>query len=87
MTAKTSLESANQTHEVAGKTRRQVYDAIVEAGRIGRTDRELQERLHMDGSTERPRRLELQRAGLIEAAPHPRLHANGRKSVVWRQIT
>ena len=48
----------------AGATRRKVYDAICEST-DGLTDREIQNILGMDGSTERPRRLELWRAGLI----------------------
>jgi hypothetical protein len=48
----------------AGATRRKVYDAICESPN-GLTDREIQKILGMGGSTERPRRLELWKAGLI----------------------
>lgn len=38
----------------------------------GATDKEMQLHLHMDGSTQRPRRIELLRAGLIQDAGYKR---------------
>lgn len=63
----------------AGTMRRAVYDLIRDDGPLD--DRAIQARLVMAGSTERPRRRELQQAGLIEAAP-----GNGR-TVQWRVTT
>jgi hypothetical protein len=60
----------------AGTKRRSVYELIRDDGPLD--DKAIQARLMMAGSTERPRRRELQQAGLIEAAP-----GNGR-TVRWR---
>jgi hypothetical protein len=51
----------------AGTMRRAVYELIKRDGPLD--DKAIQAVLGMGGSTERPRRRELQQAGLIEAAP------------------
>ena len=60
----------------AGTMRRAVYEMIRRDGPLD--DRAIQAGLGMGGSTERPRRRELQQAGLIEVAP-----GTGR-TVRWR---
>lgn len=62
--------------------RQRIYDAL--ASSFGLTDNEIQERLSMDGNTERPRRGELLRSCLIEDSLERRLTATNRKAIVWR---
>jgi hypothetical protein len=49
----------------------------------GLTDEEMQRRLRMNPSTQRPRRIELMRRGLVAEAGTRRT-ASGRMAVVWR---
>tara|TARA_R110000765_G_C18479926_1_gene552479 strand:- start:138 stop:479 length:342 start_codon:yes stop_codon:yes gene_type:complete len=60
----------------AGTMRRAVYEIIKRDGPLD--DKAIQALLGMGGSTERPRRRELQQAGLIEAAP------GAGRTVRWR---
>ncbi len=78
-----SVENAKETQ------RAEVFAAIRAAGNEGATDDELQERLHLDGSSERPRRWELWKLHRItmrrdargEVVKRPtRTH---RRAVVW----
>lgn len=48
----------------------------------GLTDLEMQDRLAMKGSTQRPRRVELQEAGLVRRVGTDRA-PSGRKAAVW----
>ena len=50
------------------KQRDRVYQCIVDAGRDGITDLEIQSSLGLPGDSERPRRIELYKAGLIKGA-------------------
>lgn len=50
----------------------------------GVTDDVLQILTGLDGNTERPRRGELVKMGLIEPAEKPQLTRTGRKAVAWR---
>lgn len=59
-----------------------VLDAIRAAGERGMTDGEIQAATGLDGNTVRPRRVELERAGLI-AACGTRATAAGRQAAVW----
>ena len=52
----------------------------------GATDEELQIQLGMNPSTERPRRIELLRAGLIDDSGRTRKTTSGRSAVVWVAI-
>lgn len=49
----------------------------------GLTDIEIQERLHMNGSTQRPRRVELVERGLVRDSGRKRRSASGVACVVW----
>ena len=51
----------------------------------GLTDEEMQRRLGMNPSTQRPRRIELARRGLV-VADGTRKAASGRWATVWRSI-
>ena len=79
--SQTSKAAAKQIEPTAGTLRRLVYDAIRARPM---TDAELQEALGLEGSTERPRRREVQRAGLIEDSGDRRPTPSGRLAVVWR---
>ena len=63
--------------------RRSVYRDILYSGDHGRTDDEIQVRLSMNPSTERPRRIELWEAGLIRKNGHSRITRSGRTAAVW----
>ena len=77
----TSHEAAVYMQPRAGSLRRRVYDYL---GRYGpATDRQLQEALDMPASTERPRRVELVRGGLVrDTGARARTHS-GRRAVLW----
>jgi len=57
--------------------------ALLQATPDGLTDEEMQQRLEMNPSTQRPRRIELARRGLVVEAGTRRT-ASGRMAVVWR---
>jgi hypothetical protein len=52
-------------------------------GATGATDQEMQDYLDLEGSTQRPRRRELQLAKLIEKSGTKRKTESGRAAVVW----
>jgi hypothetical protein len=85
----TSEVAALSVDDAKDTQRRNVYDAIRAAGAAGCTDDELQIRLNLDGSSERPRRLELWKLDAIEVlrdgtgAPIRRLTRTHRWAVVW----
>jgi hypothetical protein len=73
--------------------REQVYAAIRAAGAYGQTDDELQAHLGLNGSSQRPRRVELLRMGRIDQQRTPenvvvkRQTRMGRSAVVWIAVT
>lgn len=85
----TSRQAAELILPKAGTLRRKVYDFIAGCGPRGATDDEMQARIPMDPSTQRPRRIELHKARLIEAASNTdctartRKTRSGRDAVVW----
>ena len=80
LTVATSYEAAEKMAGKAGTKRWHVLIAIAHHPK-GLTDKELQALLHMDGSTERPRRIELHRAKLIHASGDRQVR--GTRQVVW----
>jgi len=80
---KTSIDAAKAIKPNAATLRRKVLDAIEAAGPHGLTDQEIQDRLGMEGNTERPRRRELESAGFIKDSGTTRKTATGRKATVW----
>ena len=80
LTAATSHEAAEKIAGRAGSKRR---DVLIVIGHYpdGLTDKEIQAALHMGGSTERPRRIELHRAQLIYASGDR--HVQGTRQIVW----
>lgn len=65
----------------ADTLRSAVLDAIKAHG--GLTDEEVQDTLVMQGSTQRPRRIELVAAGLVVDSGRTRATRSGRQAVVW----
>ena len=59
-------------HSLADQLLSRRFNAIERAGARGRTDKELEEELNLKGSTQRPRRREIEQAGLIERNGQPR---------------
>jgi len=68
------------------RRRGKVLCFLASQGTHGATDEEIQTGLAMTGDSERPRRLELQRAGLVRDSGRVRNTAAGRAACVW-QIT
>lgn len=81
--SETSVSAAEAIRPDANRLRAVVLEAIRGAGRDGMTDEEIQERLNMIGNTARPRRRELQLAGLVRDSGNTRAVKSGRKAVVW----
>lgn len=52
----------------------------------GATDAEIQAHLHMDPSTQRPRRVELVAKGLVRDSGRTRATPSGRQAVVWEAV-
>lgn len=78
----TSKAAAHEIKPCAATLRAKVLGAIQDSGIHGMTDIECQAETGMDGSTQRPRRIELQRAGLIRESGK-RETPSGRLAVVW----
>jgi hypothetical protein len=79
----TSAESAGRILPDAARLRRRVYDFIRSRGAEGATDEEIQVALSMTGNTERPRRWELRRAGLVRPSGLTRKTVFGGSATVW----
>src|SRR5262245_60260595 len=85
----TSAAAAESVEDTKDTQRAAVRAAIQAAGRSGRTDDEIQVLLHLDGSSERPRRWELWKRGAIdilrdgEGRAVRRLTRTNRWAVVW----
>lgn len=78
----TSENAADEIVALASELRRRVYAELLKYP-LGLTDHQLQDFLAMNPSTERPRRVELVRAGLVRDSGLRRLTPSGRKAVVW----
>lgn len=78
----TSRAAAVRISKDAENLRGQVYAYLVSRG-DGATDEEGQAKLCMDGNTYRPRRRELELAGLVVDSGKRRPTSSGRDAVVW----
>lgn len=67
----------------AGTQRAAVLDFLQRRGQYGATDEEVQRALNMNPSTQRPRRIELQRANFICDSGSTRKTESMRNAVVW----
>lgn len=82
-TSKTSREAALSVYHTAPSRRQLILDAIRREGPC--TDLDLERITGLTGSSVRPRRVELQRDGLIAEAGFART-PSGRKSVLWAAV-
>ena len=80
----TSRLAAAAIEPKSGTLRRAVLDFLRCRGDVGATDEEMQTALAMNANTQRPRRVELLRAGLIRESGQLRRTGAGRDAVVWR---
>lgn len=79
----TSREAAEAIEPDAESLRGVVLAYIRRRGREGATDDEIQVALDMNPSTQRPRRVELWEAGLVERTSATRPTRSGRRATVW----
>ena len=79
--SETSKAAAIAIKPRIGPMHRAILDYLEYSG--GSTDEELQRFIPMAQNTERPRRRELQKAGLIEDSGKTRQTKSGRAAVVW----
>lgn len=79
----TSRAAAAGIAPKAGTKRAQVLDFLREQGAAGATDEEMQRGIPMSANTQRPRRVELLAAKLIEDSGMTRKTAGGDEAVVW----
>jgi hypothetical protein len=71
----TQVAAAAAVRPRTGTQRARVLDAIRTAGRDGLIDEEIEDALHLDGNSARPRRKELEEGGLIVDSGQRRQHA------------
>lgn len=81
--SETSRQAAIKGIPRAGTARRRVLDYITAQGPLGATDDEVQLGLHMNPSTQRPRRIELERAELIKKIDATRPTRWGQQAAVY----
>ncbi len=79
----TSREAAQEAQRNASVLRRKVFQFIHAQGADGATDDEVQFGLGLDGSTQRPRRVELVRSGAVLSSGQFRKTRSGRNAIVW----
>jgi hypothetical protein len=79
----TSRAAAQMMIDAAPNARERVWAWLYTYGPA--TDKQMQRGLEMDGSTQRPRRVELFRAGRVNELGWIR-QGNGRKAVLWDAI-
>lgn len=79
----TAHAAASAIEPVSGAQRRAVLRVLTDAGAAGLTDEEMQERLVMDPSSQRPRRVELVNAGLVVDSGRKRQTSARRQATVW----
>lgn len=79
----TSRAAGESVRASAGTLRARVLAALRDAGPDGLTDEQMQMRLGMNPSTQRPRRIELVKSGHVVAALACRPTASGRAATVW----
>lgn len=82
----TSFDAAKSIEPKAGTLRAKLLQTLRWYPEQGLTDYEMQSITVMDPSTQRPRRIELAKAGLIEDSGTTRATASGRQAVVWRAV-
>lgn len=85
--SRTSVEAANlMSGTRAGTLRATIWRWLLEQGERGGTDEEGQDALGLEGNTYRPRRVELQEAGLVITTVRTRRTRSNRQAAVWRAV-
>jgi hypothetical protein len=85
--SRTSMAAADAlTSQALNALQRQVVAFLHERGDQGATDEEMQNGIPMDPNTQRPRRRELAKRGLVVEAGTRRT-ASGRMAMIWRRAT
>lgn len=83
----TSREAARAVEGTASHVRTALLRAFIQAGQEGLTDDEGQSSTGINGNTYRPRRVELERLGLVTATALRRRTQTGRSAAVFRATT
>lgn len=81
--SETSVAASESMEPRAGTLRAKVLAHVRSKGNEGATDEEMQWALAMNPSTQRPRRIELEKARLVKDSHRTRLTRSGRAAVVW----
>jgi hypothetical protein len=81
--ATSALADLSLARERKAADRTRILDLLRVSPR-GATDEELQVALGLDGSTERPRRGELAKGGLVVESGATRLTRSGKHAIVWQ---
>ncbi len=79
----TSRAAAVAIKESADTLRAKVLEYLQMMGECGSTDEQAQDDLNMPGSTQRPRRVELVKAGKVMDSGRTRKTNSNRTAVVW----
>ena len=79
----TSAAAAELIEPTAGTLRHKVLSYLRKRCQAGATDEQMQLTLGMNPSTQRPRRIELVRAGLVWDSNRRRKTTSGRQAAVW----
>lgn len=79
----TSREAETSVASLTAKMRARVNAHLISTGATGATDEEIATALGMNPNTERPRRQELEVAGLCFDSGERRRLCSGRKGIVW----
>jgi hypothetical protein len=82
----TSRAAATAIRSGADTLRMTVYRWLLARGGTGATDEEMQDGIPMVPSTQRPRRVELQKAGLVVDSGDTRRTRSNRRAVVWLAV-
>jgi hypothetical protein len=82
----TSVAAAEAIKPSTTTLRARVLRYLRECGAVGATDEEMQSDLHMNPSTQRPRRGELVDMGAVRDSGRTRLTRSGRKATVWEAL-
>jgi len=85
--SETSRDAAELIEPDVASLRGRVLAYLRKCGEKGATDDEMQVALQMNPSTQRPRRIELWKAGFIEPTSETRPTRSGRQATVWRAVT
>ncbi len=84
--SETSKAAAEKAKPNAASQRARVLKLITEScwrDDPGLTDEEIQDRLGLTGNTQRPRRMELLKTGVVKDSGRTRKTKSGREAVVW----